>query len=439
MRKRISPTTVFLLSICALLFLVTATLGYSLTSQSSKAIRSQIESRMLDVANTAAAMLDGDTLETLEAGDSATAEYQAAYNILTVFKENIELEYIYCIRDMKDGTFVFLIDSDAVEPGAFGEHIPYTDALYQASLGTPSVDKVPYQDKWGRFYSAYSPVFDSRHRVAGIVAVDFSADWYERQIFSQVRTTLLISLLALVFAGVVITLFGARFRNQFRHLFNEVNQVSDRIETLVNAVSPGTTLHLDAEREAPAKDVIEELGNRFTALECGLSQGIERVRAQAYLDALTGLENRTAYEECIARLEERIRSGTAQFALAVFDVNGLKEINDNYGHEEGDRAIIAVSDAIRTVFLEARKFRIGGDEYVVILEGDTSTLTPELKRVDRLLAEHSSVEVSKGQAVFIPGKDQAYQSVFQRADDAMYDDKRTYYRTHPDRRRHGSA
>ncbi len=60
-----------------------------------------------------------------------------------------------------------------------------TDALYQASLGKPSVDKVPYEDSWGRFYSAYSPVFDSNGKVAGIVAVDFSADWYDKQIRTQ--------------------------------------------------------------------------------------------------------------------------------------------------------------------------------------------------------------------------------------------------------------
>lgn len=436
MKKKISRTTAYLLTICAFLFLVTASLGYALTSQSSRAIRSLIESRMLDVSNTAAAMLDGDTLEELDAGDSETPEYQSAFHTLTVFKENIELEYIYCIRDLKDGSFVFLIDPDSEEPGAFGEHIPCTDALYQASLGTPSVDKVPYEDKWGRFYSAYSPVFDSDHQVAGIVAVDFSADWYENQIFSQVRTTLLISLLSLLFAGVVIALFGARFRKQFHQLFHEMNRVSDRIETLVHELSPGMTLNLSREEETSAEDVMAELGNRFYALEKGLSLGIERVRAQAYLDALTGLENRTAYEDYTVQLEARIGNGTACFALAVFDLNGLKEINDRFGHEQGDRAIVAVSEAIRTVFAGARQFRIGGEEYVVILEGDASQLEPGLDRVDRLLSQQGSVGVSKGHAVFVPGEDRTYQTVFKRADAAMYNDKREYYRTHTDRRKY---
>ena len=87
---------------------------------------------------------------------------------------------IYCVRALDDGSFVFTIDPDPESPGAFGDHIPYTEALYNASLGTPGVDKEAYVDQWGRFYSAYSPVFDSNGNVTDIVAVDFTADWVDR-------------------------------------------------------------------------------------------------------------------------------------------------------------------------------------------------------------------------------------------------------------------
>ena len=206
----------FIILFSVFLLIVIVSLGYVLITQSSKAIRSLIEDRMLDVSNTAAALLDGDTLETLEAEDKGTPAYQAVYKMLSCFEDNIELEYIYCVRDMGDGSFVFMIDPDAEAPGEFGEHIPYTDALYHASLGIPSVDKEPYVDEWGRFYSAYSPVFDSAGKVAGIVAVDFSADWYERQITGQVKTTLVISIVSLLSASAIIIMMTARFRNGSR-------------------------------------------------------------------------------------------------------------------------------------------------------------------------------------------------------------------------------
>lgn len=436
MRKRLSRTTKYLLVICAFLFVVTASLGFALTKQSSRAMRTLIENRMLDVSNTAAAMLDGDTLERLGADDKQTADYQNAFKILTCFEENIELEYIYCIRDLKDGNFVFLIDPDAVEPGEFGEHIPYTDALFQASLGTPSVDQVPYQDNWGRFYSAYSPVFDSSHQVAGIVAVDFSADWYEKQIRNQVQTTLLICAVSLFFAGVVIALIAARFRKQFHHMLNEMNVISDGIETLVHELSPALTVNLSKEPSVSSGDEISELSNRIQSLEHQLGEEIAYVRAQAYVDSLTGLGNRTAYEGHVAQLEEEIRRETARFALAVFDLNGIKEINDHLGHEQGDRAIAAVGNALKQVFEEAGLYRIGGDEFVVILDGSCPDLGSRLESLSQTLANQGSVSVSKGCTVFLPGEDRSYQTVFKRADAAMYDDKREYYRTHGDRRRH---
>ena len=435
MRKKLSRTTVYLLLICAFLFIVNLSLGLVLTRQSSTAMRALIESRMLDVSNTAAAMLDGDVLCTLEAEDRETPEYQEAFRILSSYEENIELEYIYCIRDLKDGNFVFLIDPDAVDPGEFGEHIPYTDALYQASLGTPSVDKVPYQDDWGRFYSAYSPVYNSKNEVAGIVAVDFSAEWYENQVSNQVRTTLLVTVFSQVFAGIIIALIAARSRSRFNAMLHEMNRVSDGIETLVHEVSPGIALKLHQEEPTASNDEITELGNRIRSLEQQLGENIAFVRAQAFIDGLTGLGNRTAYEAYLNELEEEIQNGTACFALVVMDLNGLKEINDTLGHEQGDRAISAVGDAMKRVFGGERLYRIGGDEFLVLVSGDGSDLPPRLAQLDRVLAEGGSAAVSKGCASFVPGQDRQYQEVFRRADQAMYEDKKAYYAANRDRRR----
>ena len=77
--------------------------------------------------------------------------------------------------DDGNGNFSFSVDPAPDDPGEFGAPVVYTEALYKASLGIPSVDEVAYTDAWGRFYSAYSPVFNSNGKVAGIVATDFSA------------------------------------------------------------------------------------------------------------------------------------------------------------------------------------------------------------------------------------------------------------------------
>ena len=428
MLKRIRHTTLFLVVVCVFLLIVNVTLGLVLTRQSIETMRTMISSRMLDVSNTAAAMLDGDVLESLTAADINTPEYWSAYKTLSCFEENIGLEYIYCVRDLGDGSFVFLIDPDPETPGAFGEHIVYTEALYQASLGTATVDKVPFEDKWGRFYSAFSPVFDSEGRVAGIVGVDFSADWYEEQASHQLRTTLLISGISLLFAGFTITLVAARAKRRFHQMISAMNVVSDGIETLVHEVSPGIEMNLPKEdSDGRYTDEINELGDKIQSLENRLSEQISFVRSQAYVDGLTGLGNRTAYEDLVKQLDDEIRQGTADFSVALFDMNGLKEINDRLGHTQGDQAIAALAAALKQFFTEEKLFRIGGDEFIVIFAGSPADMQSRLGEVDRLLEQSAGATAAGGCAVFTPGSDSSYREVFMRADNAMYDVKKKYY------------
>ena len=152
-------------------------LGAVLIRQARSYTRTQIDERMLDVVKTAAAMLDGDVLDRLRADDRGTPEYEQVMDILVRFRDNINLDYIYYVRDEGDGRFTFGIDTDPDRPAVFGAPVVYTDALFEASHGQPAVDHVPYTDEWGRFYSAFCPVFNSRGKVAGIVAADFNANW----------------------------------------------------------------------------------------------------------------------------------------------------------------------------------------------------------------------------------------------------------------------
>ena len=88
----------------------------------------------------------------------------------------------------------------------------------------------------------------------------------------------------------------------------------------------------------------------------------------AYLDVLTGLNNRARMEECFAELEKT----DADYCLVSLDLNGLKLINDTRGHASGDRLIIDFANALRAAFPEeAEKLRIGGDEFLVIWKDAT--------------------------------------------------------------------
>ena len=112
-----------------------------------------------------------------------------------------------------------------------------------------------------------------------------------------------------------------------------------------------------------------------------------------YTDALTGLYNRAAYVERVNTLERE--RGTRTICCVMLDCNHFKQVNDNFGHHGGDKVLRRAADAIRAVFSDTTEylFRIGGDEFSVILPD----CPPE--RAEALLAdltvelEHASMEL----------------------------------------------
>lgn len=161
-------------------------------------IKKSIQQRMLDIANCASGSVNGDILESLTAEDADTPEYRQVYDTLAVFRDNAETKYVYGVRNEGNGRFTFTVDTDPVAPGEFGEEVKYTEALAAAGRGTASLDETPYTDAWGTFYSAYSPVFDSSGKVAGVIAADFSSEWFEAQLSERTRSTILSSLAILL-------------------------------------------------------------------------------------------------------------------------------------------------------------------------------------------------------------------------------------------------
>ena len=155
---------------------------------------------------------------------------------------------------------------------------------------------------------------------------------------------------------------------------------------------------------------------------------LDQALAMAHTDALTGLRNPHAYVDAQLDVDARIAKGTlTAFSVIAFDVNRLKEINDSRGHEEGDRWICAAGELIRRHFPNTPIYRVGGDEFVAILEGedyrDRAALFVRFnEEVEKNLVA-GRVVVSAGMGEFILGRDFACHAVFTRADKAMYERK----------------
>ena len=151
-------------------------------------------------------------------------------------------------------------------------------------------------------------------------------------------------------------------------------------------------------------------------------------RDLANKDPLTGVKSKHAYVTKEKETDEAIAAGTVpDFALAVCDVNGLKQINDTLGHKAGDEHIRKACRMICWIFEHSPVYRTGGDEFVVYLQGPDFECRRELmEMLHNRSAEHIPIGeavVSGGLAEYRRGEDGNIHSVFERADARMYEEK----------------
>ncbi len=145
----------------------------------------------------------------------------------------------------------------------------------------------------------------------------------------------------------------------------------------------------------------------------------------AYTDPLTGVKSKAAYAEKEGECNSAIRDGTMEpFAVVVCDVNGLKQVNDTMGHKAGDELIRTACRIICEFFKRSPVYRVGGDEFVVVLTGQDfdrreETMAEFNRRVDRN-KKNREVVIAAGISDFEAGKDKGYHDVFERADAMMY-------------------
>lgn len=158
----------------------------------------------------------------------------------------------------------------------------------------------------------------------------------------------------------------------------------------------------------------------------------------AHHDALTGLPNRLVFEDRLSNALERARRNATRVALVFIDLNGFKAINDAHGHAAGDQVLVATAQKLKSALRESDSVaRIGGDEFVVILEGLglNRTLEKEAQGIGEkilgALAEPFNVAdstqrigASLGIAVF-PDHAPSMDRLIHVADLAMYEAKRS--------------
>ncbi|MBQ7372545.1 MAG: GGDEF domain-containing protein, partial [Blautia sp.] len=274
-------------------------------------------------------------------------------------------------------------------------------------------------------------------KVGGIVGIDFDAEWYDHQVWMHTVAITIVTVLSVLIGGIVVLLITNRVRAGFSELNQGISSLSANVSELMEEIGAFSEHSTTVETESDLDD-IEILNSQIREMQKEMVVYLEHLHTQAYTDSLTGIGNSTAYHERIRELEEAIAQGTAKFSVAVFDVNSLKEINDRFGHESGDRIICGAARSIADAMGQAYTYRIGGDEFAVVKESIDDS---EMENMDAGIrtfnreGQEPILAVSKGTASYEPQVDMAFKDVFARADEAMYDDKKAYYETTGNRRK----
>lgn len=310
-----------------------------------------------------------------------------------------------------------------------------------------SMGKLPsgfdiFDNQYGKDYACYLPLFIDGKKL-GLIGVEVDIVKINRDILrSSVRQMLFVGLI-LVFAVVLLLYYI------YYHYISKLSHLKDS----VRLYSEGKNAEIvsDIEKNATGKDEISVLAMQVSSMIMELEnymrnlletakelrdtqQRADAMNELANRDALTGIRNKTAYDNEVHQLDWEIADGSAEFAIAMIDLNFLKRINDTFGHEHGNVAIKNLCYIVCHVFEHSPVFRVGGDEFVVILrDSDYRNMDELVKEFNRQISESSRdknvnmwerISAAIGIAVFDPDMDSAVENVFRRADKAMYQRKR---------------
>ena len=245
---------------------------------------------------------------------------------------------------------------------------------------------------------------------------EMEGDWIQ-----LIVNILVVAAVVMAVAGLFILLYANRISKPLKELTQAAEQVDNG--------------YYDFELTYDKDDELGRLTKTFKHLAAHMRDNIDSLNKKVFVDALTHVKNKGAFSVFIDELQEEINGGRMQteFAFGVFDCDDLKFVNDRFGHDKGDIYLKTASHTICGIFKNSPVFRIGGDEFSVILRNEDYVNRDEL--INKFKAAclevngktdnvWEQVHVSMGVAEYEPLLDNAVIDVVRRADKVMYEDKR---------------
>lgn len=316
-------------------------------------------------------------------------EYNNIRSRLYELKDNYpNVLYMYVYRFRYDGAqVVFDLDSeigvkDADMPGDIYELDPeLVKHIDELVAGTPLPALFGDTDD-GYMLTYCKPLFDSEGNYQCHVCVDFSIEELHDQDIRFVIGIFLVSLVAII----LVMCLDIYILN--KKIANPLNRMKTATDTFAYETEQDheNNIRVMERLQIHTGDEIEDIYNLFLSFMKNnllymkrLAQAnntiiekdtrIGQISKTAYSDALTEAGSKAAYNMAVSELEKKGIGNAEPFAVLVYDINDLKYINDTYGHKAGDLYIKGCCGILTEVYGTDGVYRIGGDEFAVILTG----------------------------------------------------------------------
>lgn len=366
-----------------------------------------------------------------------TDDYKAILSHLKKMQGELDVDCLYIFWvDPANECYLYLIDAadeDPCPPGCIDPLFVDNPEEYLADINIASPPNITNTPEYGWLISTGMPIHNSAGEVVAMSGVDISMNHAMAQL-KQFMFYIASAFLAVIAIVCIVSIF---LINRFIvRPINTLSRAASKYKDDKNAFS-----HLKIKRS----DEIGLLSDSMIKMESDINgyvddliyarEHADRMDRAANIDALTKVGNKRAYDIAVKRLN----AGEGHYGIVLIDMNDLKEINDNYGHEKGDLSIKTVSRIICGVFNPASVYRVGGDEFIVILENaDYKNRVKLLNKISETFESNKSndtlppwerVTAAVGCATHNLKKDKNVASVMQRADSAMYENKKAMKET----------
>lgn len=317
--------------------------------------------------------LDTITFHTLsDADDMEETAYINMHQSLSNVREATGVRYLYTAKKTEDGSYIYLVDGLPLDSDDFRKPGDLIEPEVIPELQQALQDQIVLPDDiksttWGEIFVSYYPIHENGE-VVGVLGMEFPAD-HQFNAFKSIRIgTPIIAFITVISAALIAVKLFKRISNP----------------------------------------TFQDLSNT---------------------DFLTGLKNRNAFE---IDMKNIIQRGKFEgMGMIVADLDHLKQINDEYGHQKGDEYIKETA-MILSACVDSKYpiYRIGGDEFNIIL---TKVDEEKIKEICDEIAKHSAqvskeknmmIEISVGYALYDQTKDQTIEHTYHRGDALMYEQKR---------------